>query len=121
MVDKPDDVKAIGHNAGIGEVLVHERAVHGGQIHADDADQVLALEAIQIAFQRCFAATEHHIMDAMTSEITEGGGKTVTARKEVLIDPEHLRAGGIAPFIQTKLEKLEEPAFDRGAGDTLSL
>ena len=69
------------------------------QIHADEADQVLALEAIQIAFQRCFAATEHHIMDAMTSEIAEGSGKSVTARKEVLIDAEHLCAGGIAPFL----------------------
>ena len=103
MVDKPDDVKAIGHNAGIGEVLMHQGAVNGGQIHADDADQVFALEAIQIALQRGFAATEHHIMDAMTSEIAEGSGKSVTARKEVLIDAEHLWAGGIAPFLQRKL------------------
>ena len=121
MIDKPNHVEAIGDDTSIGEVLMHERAVYGRQIHADDAHQMFALEAIQIAFQRCFAATEHHIMDAMTSEIAEGGGKSVTARKEVLIDAEHLWAGGIAPFLQTKLEKLKEPAFDRRAGDTLSV
>lgn len=46
MIDKPNHVEAIGHDAGIGEVLAHQRAVNAGQIHADDADQVLALEAI---------------------------------------------------------------------------
>ena len=32
MIDQPDDVKTVGHDAGIGEVLTHQRAVHGGQI-----------------------------------------------------------------------------------------
>src|ERR1700757_83510 len=121
MIDQTDDVEPIGNDAGVGEMLAHQRPVNTGQIHADDADQVLALEAVQIALQRCFAATEHHIMDTVALEIAEGGGKAVTARKEVLIDAEHLRARSIAPFIQRKLEDLEEPAFDCRAGNTLSL
>jgi hypothetical protein len=79
VIDEPDHVEAIGHDTRIGEVLTHERAVHTRQIDAHDPNQVLALKAVQIAFQRRLAAPQYHIMDAMSSEIAERGGVAITA------------------------------------------
>ena len=74
MIHQPDDMEAISHDARLGEVFAHDRAVNGRQIHADHLHQMLAFEAVEIAFQRQFAAAEHHIVDFVVLQIAEGGG-----------------------------------------------
>ena len=100
MVDQSNHVKAIRDDADMGEVFAYERAVNAGQIHTDHLHQMLVFQAGQIAFQRSFAATEDHIMDTVASEITERGGITAAAGKEVLINPQNGRATSVAPFLQ---------------------
>lgn len=46
MVDEANDVKAVGDNAGVGEVLPNHGAIGGGEVHAYDTDPLLALQAL---------------------------------------------------------------------------
>jgi hypothetical protein len=59
VIDGADHMEAAGHDPGLGEVFAHRRAVTRRQIHADYLHQMLAFEALQVAFQRHFAAAEH--------------------------------------------------------------
>jgi hypothetical protein len=79
VVDDADDVKAIGHDAGIGEMLPHQRAVDAGQIHAHHAHPFFAAQSLQIAFQRSLTAVEHDVEDGVLLQIAESGGVTVPA------------------------------------------
>ncbi len=51
VVDQPDDVEAICHDAGIGEVLAHQGAVGRGQIHAYHPHFGFPFQAPQPSFQ----------------------------------------------------------------------
>ena len=42
MIHQTNDVESIGDNAGVGEVLAHQRAIAGRQVHAYDPDMILA-------------------------------------------------------------------------------
>jgi hypothetical protein len=49
-------MEAIGHDHGFGEVLLRDRALHRGQIHAHNADLFFAFEAKEIRLQGRFRA-----------------------------------------------------------------
>ncbi len=51
-----NDVKAVGYDARLREMLARECAIAGGQVHTDDLDEMFALQSCQIAFQRSFTA-----------------------------------------------------------------
>ena len=61
-------------------------------------DQILAFEAVEIAFQRSLTAPEHDIIDLVVLQIAERGGVAVPAREEVLVDAQHLRTERADPF-----------------------
>lgn len=119
MIDEPNDVETVGHDAGVRKVLAHHGPVNGSQIHADDFHQMLAFEPVQIALQRSFAPPEHDIMDFVVSEIAEGSGVAVLPTEEVLVDAEDLRTLGTGPFSSQLSQPGAEPALNGGAGNSL--
>jgi hypothetical protein len=120
VVDEADDMKAVCHNAGFGEVFPHQGAVGGRQIHADHAHLVFALEALQIALQRILGAAQHHIINAMPSQVTQSSGKASLAGEEVFVDAQHGRTVARMPFGELALEAVAEVALHCGRTDTFA-
>lgn len=79
VVDQPDDVEAVGDNAGIREVFPNQRPVSAGQIHTDNPDAILAFELRQIAFERGFtaAAGKEMFVDTRNPGTARGGPAAV--------------------------------------------
>jgi hypothetical protein len=46
LIDEAKDVKTVGDNAGLGEVPADQGTIGGGEVHADDTDVLLALQAL---------------------------------------------------------------------------
>ena len=46
MIDEPDDMEAIGHDEGFGEVFAHDRSIGGREIHADDPYFIFAFQGL---------------------------------------------------------------------------
>ena len=90
MVHQTDDVEAIGYNARIREMLADHGPVDAGQIHADDADRVLAGKALEVGLQGGLTAPQNHIEDLVMAQVAERRGIAVPAREEMFFDPEHL-------------------------------
>jgi len=76
VVDETDHMEAVGHDYGLGEVFPDQAAVNGGQVHADDPHQLLALQAQAIGLQRRFRAAQRDIVDAVILQVAEGSGVT---------------------------------------------
>jgi hypothetical protein len=58
LVDQTDDMEAVGDDDGLGEMPADQRTMRRGQIYADDAHQVLALQAVEVGLQSRFAAAQ---------------------------------------------------------------
>src|SRR5579871_876392 len=121
MIDGADHVESIGHNLGVGEMLLHQRPVTDRQIHADQQDQILAFEALEIGFQGGLAAAQHDIMHLMVFQVTEGRGIAVPAGEEVFVDAQNLRAQTAGAFSRQQTQIPEKPALHGRTGDPLAL
>src|SRR5512133_713405 len=114
LVDEANDMEAVGHDQGVGKVLAHDGAVGGGQVHADDADQLFAGQALKISFQGGFAAAEHDVEHGMVLEIAQRGGVALLTREEVLVDTEDVRALAARGFRQQAGEAMLKMALYGG-------
>ena len=121
VVDEPDDMETVGHDAGVGEVFLGYRPIGAGQVHAYQPHQVFALQTIDIALQGGLAASQNDVEDFMPSQVAKGGGVAVAPCKEVLINAQHLWAGGPIAFGRQALEEILEPALDSSAADAFPL
>ncbi len=119
-IDKPDDVEAIGHDLGFGEVLADDGAVGAGQVHTDDAHAVFARQFRQVGFPCGLAAAQHHIEDLVGAQIAEGGRIASFLRKEMFVNAKHPWACGAASFRQLAAQVILKPTLDSGAADPFS-
>lgn len=120
MIDEPDDMEAVGYDDGLGEVLVNRGAVVSGQVHANDADLCLTFQTLQIGLQGILRAPQHDIIDLVSFEIAQGGCKPFTAREEVLIDAQNLRAAGRMPLAKLAAQMALKVALYGGGTDALA-
>ena len=88
-IDSADHMKAIGYDARLRKVFTYQSAVACRQIHADDLNQVFAIQAAEVILQRGFAAAEHHVMHFVILQITESRGIAVPPCEEVLVDAQN--------------------------------
>lgn len=94
VVDEANDVEAVGHNLGLGEVLPDDGPVGGRQIHADHPDRLPPGQLAQIVLQCLLGASQHHVVNAVVAEIAEGGGVALAAGEEVLVNAQYARTSG---------------------------
>ena len=120
MIHQPDDVESVGHNARIGEVFLHHRAIGGGQIHAYHQDIFLALQTLQIRIQRGFGATQNHIIDGVILQIAERGGKALAASEEMFVDPQNAWAAWRTQGGELSLQHTPEVALHGGRSQRFS-
>src|SRR5512138_1012990 len=102
MVDEPDDMEAVGHDAGIGKVLAYQGPIAAGQVHTHHPHPALAFQAYQIVLQGSLAAAQHDIVDRMVPQVAQGGGIALAAVKEVLVDAQHHWAHGPTALSSTQ-------------------
>ena len=87
MIDQANDMEAIRHNAGLGEVQPDQGPVAGGEIHADHARLVLAFQPLKIGLQSDFRAAQDDIVYFVIPQIAQRGRVAVAAGEEVPVDP----------------------------------
>src|SRR4249920_317964 len=121
MIHQPDDVETVGNDTRIRKVFSYQGTVHNRQIHAHHLHQMLAFEAVQIAFQRYLAAPQHDIMHLVIPEITKRRCVAMAPAEEVLIDAEHLRTHRTGSLCRHAAQIVPEPALYGGAGDPFPL
>ena len=89
MIYKPDDVKTIGNDLGVGEIPTGQTAVGFRQIHHHDSDFTFVWKLLKGRFQGLFRASQDNIIDLVMSQIAKSCGITLFASKEMLIDAQH--------------------------------
>lgn len=114
MLDEADDMEAVCNDACVRKVLFNQSAVAGAHIHANDPDFVAALQRFEEGLEVLSTFSLGNIEDAMPFKVAEGGGKSTTFVKGVLIDTEDFRAFSREPFFSFALSELLINAFDRG-------
>jgi hypothetical protein len=63
-----------GHDARVGKVQAHERAIVGGQVHAHRTHLGFAFQALKTGLQRKLGAAQDHVVDFVVAQVTERGG-----------------------------------------------
>jgi hypothetical protein len=71
MHDQPNYMEAVGHDAGIGKLLLHQRAIRAGQVHAHHLHPIPSRQFGQVRLQRRFATAEHHIKYRVPLQIAQ--------------------------------------------------
>lgn len=88
VIDDADDVEAIGDDAGLGKVSLHESPVGAGEVDADELNTLSAPEFAKKMDEVGFTATGLDFEDAVVFEITEGGAKALSFVEGVFVDAE---------------------------------
>jgi len=86
LIDQPNDVEAVGHDQGIGEVLSRDRAIGFRQIHDDDADMLTTWQTFEVAAQTGLRSPQHDIEHLVVLQINQRSGVALLASEEVFID-----------------------------------
>jgi len=117
MLDEADDMEAVCNDACVRKVLFNQCAVAGAHIHANDPDFVAALQRFEEGLKILSTFSLGNIEDTMSLKIAEGGGKSTTFVKGVLIDTEDFRAFSREPFFGFALCELLVNALYRSTTD----
>src|SRR5579862_2657128 len=67
MIDEPNDMEAVGHDAGVRKVQPHQTTVAGGQVHAYHSYLRPALQLLKIGLQRELRPAQDHVVDFVIS------------------------------------------------------
>ena len=93
----------------------NQAAIGTGEIDANDAHLLFALEGSQKGAQSARSASRHDVEDAVVLQIAEGGGKALPFVQGVLVDAENLRALQAQTFSGLTGSKFRIDPLDGGA------
>ena len=89
MDDQAHDMKAIGHDLGVGERASDQVALRAGEINTHNAHLMAPLKPEDKVAQIGFTAPCNDIKHSMVLEIAQSGRKALAFMKAMLIDAEH--------------------------------
>ena len=98
LIDEPDDMKAVRHDLGMGELFSDQCTIGGGKIDAHDANAFFALQSFEKGLQSGLRADWNDIIDGVVLQVAKGGGKAFAAGKEMLVNDQYRRATQRMPF-----------------------
>jgi len=121
VLDDADDVEAVGHDPGVGEVAFDEAAVGGGEVDADDFHTFAALEFAKESGEILMAAAGLDVENTPVFQVTEGGGEALAFMEGVFVDAEVVRALQREAFGGLAAGELLIDAGDGGLADLVTV
>lgn len=120
VVDEADDVEAVGDDEGVREMFADQRAVGGGEVHADQFDLGFALQALEVGPQSGFRASQDDVVDLVAAQVAQSRGEALAAGEEMFVDTEHGRAAWRVALAELPFQAGLEVPLDGGCADAFA-